>query len=954
MIVHKTQLKTQLAQLFADRKCQFRAAVLAAVAAGAALPAAGGTLTVKFNSAMEVEVDGVVRSFARFATFAPTAVPCIYKMRPKLTGGERTFAIGSDETIRGSETLWRFPQYGDGNWVRVALNPYPSSDMTVTLTGYKTSNFYYVDAENGDDDWDGTTAAVPTQEAIDAGGTVHGPKKTLQAANDAASGDYPIVFAAPGVYDAGVVTNYSSGTSNPCVRRLVSTKNYIGFIATEGAERTFIVGAPDTSGTNGKYGPESVAGVYMSATASSATQFLQGFTITGCYSPGAQEGVNQYGTAFCSGAHRSYCLDCVISNNYAVSMGAASYYGVVERSRILDNESYQYTTRNGVFVSCVFAGNRILISESNASNRALHQKGNTYFCTYDLRNTKIPAGRKRVEDDDSSLRAALVYCLTEKSTTTTNATRWLSKSQAIDNPLFLDADARDYRLGFRSPARSVSSYADDMDGVARRLMASDVDGRMPVLHDGKLALGAVWNEPTVWYVAQDGGDDANDGLSQATAKATINAAIELTLPGDTVRVAPGAYGAEEGDRRTSDTATAGFRVIVPEDVTLESTDGAESTFIVGANAPEEDVDNATWRTGQNGVRCAYGRSGAVVRGFTLTGGRGEGVNSGSNAGAGFYSTVERAATVEDCVISNNAAYKFTIYQAVVKRCRVFGNAAIVDSKSGAAGYGCSWYGSIIDRNKGDGTVYNAVAIENCTIGEGNAKLTVANPQVLYMGGGSVAVNNSVVLGGRLYGEGKVYCTNSLIKPSWSIPADHQYNTKIGSAVQATVVSGTYAPVLGSFEGIDMAGAEWSQALGEKDLYRSPRVMNAAIDAGAVEYDWRPVFSEALGRRVTVTDVSPSVTTNASGGLAVSSGKIVGTLSEGGPYDFYFAVPCGTMEVLVGGVSKGVYPAGEWSVVLDVPDATTEFRLDYTPDPEAPGTAVVRHIKSNKGLFLLLM
>ena len=286
-------------------------------------------------------------------------------------------------------------------------------------------------------------------------------------------------------------------------------------------------------------------------------------------------------------------------------------------------------------------------------------------------------------------------------------------------------------------------------------MTSDVDGRMPVLHDGKLTLGAVWNEPQVWYVAQNGGNDANDGASPETAKATINAAIALPFEGsgDTIRVAPGMYGAEEGDHRTSATANAGFRVIVPEGITLESTDGAEKTFIVGADAPAENIDNETYKTGVGGVRCVYGRSGATVRGFTLTGGRGVGVNSGSNAGAGFYSTAALGATVEDCIISNNAAYNYTIYQAVVKRCRVFENAAISDSKSGAAGSGCSWYGSIIDKNKGNGTVYNAVAIENCTIGADNALLTSGNPMVVDMRAGSVAINNSVVLGGRLYGGG---------------------------------------------------------------------------------------------------------------------------------------------------------------------------------------------------------
>ena len=40
---------------------------------------------------------------------------------------------------------------------------------------------YYVDANNGNDAWDGTTAAIPDQATVEAGGTIAGPRKTLHA-----------------------------------------------------------------------------------------------------------------------------------------------------------------------------------------------------------------------------------------------------------------------------------------------------------------------------------------------------------------------------------------------------------------------------------------------------------------------------------------------------------------------------------------------------------------------------------------------------------------------------------------------------------------------------------------------------------------------------------------------------------------------------------------------------
>ena len=496
----------------------------AAVALYAAV-SCGGTLTVKFGSAMEVEIDGVVQSFDKNATFAPTNIPCIYKMRPaNLAEGERTFAIEGTETIRGSDVYRRFPQYGDGNWVRVGLDLYPASDTTVTLTGYKTSNFYYVDATNGDDDWDGSTAAIPTQEVIDAGKPIPGPKKSLQAMHDAVTGDYPVIFAAPGVYNTGVATNYSSGTSNPCIRRLIATKKNIGFIATEGADKTFIVGAPDTSGTDGKFGAESISGVFMD---SNYPQFIQGFTITGCYSPGTQGSVNvRQGTAFNSVARRAYCLDCVISNNYAVEKSPAVKYAVALRTRIMENESYQFTTADGVFVSCIFARNRLTIGNLKNISNAIHDGSYTYFCTYDLKNTRNTDGRKQLHNNSTYLYAALAYGLTDK--TSTNATYWLCKSQAIDNPKFVNISARDYRLASDSPAIDVLSYKDDLNGKCRMLMDfRDTYGSLRALNV-KIDLGAAEYD---WRPAFAHAVGKKLTLTDVSLSVTTNAAGGLVIGG---------------------------------------------------------------------------------------------------------------------------------------------------------------------------------------------------------------------------------------------------------------------------------------------------------------------------------------------------------------------------------------------------------------------------------------
>ena len=474
------------------------------------------------------------------------------------------------------------------------------------------------------------------------------------------------------------------------------------------------------------------------------------------------------------------------------------------------------------------------------------------------------------------------------------------------------------------------------------------------------------------YVDCNTTDAVNDG-SKAHPYKTIRAATENALSGDVIHVAPGTYGEAEGTQAATSKIAA--RVVVPADVTIESTDGAAVTFIVGAEATGDQIDNATYGTGTNAVRCVYAMSGTVVRGFTLTGGRGVGSGDYSNNGLGsaFFSATARSATLEDCIVSNNAAYRGTIYQAVVRRCRVFKNVSTrTDNQSGPAGSSCSWYNCIIDRNRGHGTVQYAYAFENCTIGANNVDPTGGAPQVFYWyGGGDHAVVNSVVLGGRYYvgGGAAICCTNCLIVDTGDyVPAgmkERAYNTIIINSAATAKVDSEYRPILGEFLGIDAGAASFSSdALGDTDIYGTPRILNGAIDIGAVEYDWRPAFASALGRRFTMTDASPTVTTNETGGVKLDGDIgalgdralpvcIAGTVNEAGPYAFTFALSGGSAAVYLGdelaGESSGV---GEQTIRFNVPDATSEICFTFTPDAENPGAAILRKFSSTLGFSII--
>ena len=111
------------------------------------------------------------------------------------------------------------------------------------------------------------------------------------------------------------------------------------------------------------------------------------------------------------------------------------------------------------------------------------------------------------------------------------------------------------------------------------------------------------------YVAQNG-DDENDGSDWASAKATIQRAVDDAWPGATrVLVSNGVY--DTGGRPATETLTN--RVLLGKSLRLESLNGPDFTFIVGQSS-----DGGS--NGEGAVRCVYMSTGTCLSGFTLMNG----------------------------------------------------------------------------------------------------------------------------------------------------------------------------------------------------------------------------------------------------------------------------------------------------------------------------------------------
>ena len=125
-----------------------------------------------------------------------------------------------------------------------------------------------------------------------------------------------------------------------------------------------------------------------------------------------------------------------------------------------------------------------------------------------------------------------------------------------------------------------------------------------------------------------------------------------------------------------------------------------------------------------------------------------------------------------------------------------------------------------------------------------------------------------------------------------------------------------------------------------------------VALGALEYDWRPVFSAGLGKRFTVTHASPSVVTNAAGGLVISGGSVAGTVREKGPYKVQIDLTGGTAKIFAGDELVGECSgAGSHAVRFPVDDPSLPVRIVSVSGEGDPAFAVLKSLAYAKGFVV---
>lgn len=169
---------------------------------------------------------------------------------------------------------------------------------------------WHVDANNGNDAWDGTSAAIPSQEAVEAaiaaGEAVPGPRKTLHAMMSderVVAGD--TVHAAEGDYCEGGAVNGTGKTVNR-----VQVKAGVTLKASGSRDATFISGSDGTYAA-GAYSNGAVRCVYFVAPPDKADYgrgIVKGFTLQ----KGRTANDSEHGGASTGGG---LLVECVLKNN---------------------------------------------------------------------------------------------------------------------------------------------------------------------------------------------------------------------------------------------------------------------------------------------------------------------------------------------------------------------------------------------------------------------------------------------------------------------------------------------------------------------------------------------------------------------------------------------------------------------------------------------------------------
>jgi len=266
---------------------------------------------------------------------------------------------------------------------------------------------------------------------------------------------------------------------------------------------------------------------------------------------------------------------------------------------------------------------------------------------------------------------------------------------------------------------------------------------------GLFVMAMLQADATTYYVDASRPDDGGAATNWATAKQTIQAAVDLAADNDTVRVTNGVY--DTGGAVTPSYACSN-RVVIASDIIVQSVNGPEHTFIVGAEA-------AGGGNGTNAVRGVC-MSAGVLSGFTVSNGHTMTIGDGAyDLSGGGINLRGGSGIASNCVLTGNSADRGGgSYYGTLDNCTLTNNSARF---GGGSYYGTLNHCTLTDNSarSGGGSYYGT--LNNCTLTDNSASygggshsgtlnncMLTGNSAAIYGGGSNKGTLNNCTLTGN--------------------------------------------------------------------------------------------------------------------------------------------------------------------------------------------------------------
>lgn len=821
----------------------------------------------------------------------------------------------------------------------------------------------------------------------DPDGSSEKPYSTLQAAVDAAAAvagqPFHIINVRGGVYNVGT-TNDNTGIKARVV--VGATGNFV-MRGVDGAASTFVEGAPDESTledeTNPGIGSDACRCFWMD---SSSNVALVDLTLRKGYG-GLTSGNGSGGAVYC-GSDNQQCYDCVFTDNHIVRenasagvqlQGSCALNGWLVRCVFKDNLNYNRGLIKSTATACQFVHNARGCSDNANAERYCWQSGSVFLSTVyepDFKINSYSFNTSARTENSVIVGGDLV------ASSSSTSGKWVANigygfkhnydheegEVMKTDPWLAFVENGDFHPVEGSPIVGYAEFPKDADMLGERLrnICTDFENKSVFSADGKITVGAfaTVHEKSAIYVDATNGNDANDGLTTATAKKTLKAAVGALSRKDTIVALPGTY--NDGSMihsvkvsGVSSPLTVRARVVVPDYSELVAYGSAEETIIEGAADPNPtgSEDDIAHGLGTNAVRGVVLGEGSVLRGFTVTNGHARGYDdtegySDNVNGGGVLGRSAGSSRVEDCVVQgNNAGCGGGGAYVTFARCRILGNVA---TTLGAATRYCSLVDTYVDGNLGERTCERVADVIGCTFGPGNLRLdgtmgtmTVCNPSTYLSARIWNVLSCSPVLGANQVYNGDI---RNCVFPSGAQFTEYTSLENVDTSCAIADLQSFYdAGVPNSLDAPTVDAGCTNSVQGDVDLVGNQRIYNSAIDIGCCEADWRPRYARDLGGRLaTVTEASAGVR-DVSGAVVLADGAelAMNLASDGCVAKLEFTVSDGTLTVTRNGQELGQYTSGQSISIADTADLES-FRFSYS----GTGSATLACCKVQVGTLII--